>query len=143
MRSEEAEGMADRRGAGHGLAGGVCDRGCAAVGGPDSAAEAFAAAGRLSKPAAWLLKQCIGLERIQPGKPQQNGWRERMHQVRETEPVLPPTANQLQQQVRYHRFRHEFNHVRPHTELAQRQPATVFAHPARAYPEQVPDPEYP
>ena len=91
--------------------------------------------GRLSKLAAWWLKLGIGLERIQPGKPQQNGRHERMHRVLKAE-----TARQ---QERFDRFRDEYNLVRPHEALAQRTPASAHARSAREYPERVPDPEYP
>ena len=100
-------------------------------------------AGRLSKLAAWWLKLGIERERIQPGKPQQNGRHERMHRVLKAETARPPAANRRQQQVRFDRFREEYNHVRPHEALAQRPPAEFFARSAREYPERVPDPEYP
>ena len=100
-------------------------------------------AGRLSKLAAWWLKLGIELERIQPGKPQQNGRHERMHRVLKAETARPPAANRRQQQVRFDRFRDEYNQVRPHEALAQRPPAALFARSAREYPERVPDPEYP
>ena len=49
-------------------------------------------AGRLSTLAAWWLKLGIELERIQPGKPQQNGRHERMHRVLKAETARPPAA---------------------------------------------------
>ena len=49
-------------------------------------------AGRLSKLAAWWLKLGIELERIRPGKPQQNGRHERMHRVLKAETARPPAA---------------------------------------------------
>ena len=50
----------------------------------------FASGGaeRLSKLPAWWLKLSIELERIQPGKPQQNGRRECMHRVLKAETAL-------------------------------------------------------
>ena len=100
-------------------------------------------AGRLSKLAAWWLKLGIELERIQPGKPQQNGRHERMHRVLKAETARPPAANRRRQQERFDRFRDEYNLVRPHEALAQRTPASAHARSAREYPERVPDPEYP
>ena len=100
-------------------------------------------AGRLSKLAAWWLKLGIEWERIRPGRPQQNGRHERMHRVLKAETARPPAANRRQQQARFDRFRDEYNQVRPHEALGQRRPAELFARSARAYPERVPDPEYP
>ena len=100
-------------------------------------------AGRLSKLAAWWLKLGIELERIQPGKPQQNGRHERMHRVLKAETARPPAANRRRQQERFDRFRDEYNLVRPHGALAQRTPASAHARSTREYPKRVPDPEYP
>ena len=63
------------------------------------------------------MKLGIELERIQPGKPQQNGRHERMHRVLKAETARPPAANRRQQQVRFDRFRDEYNQVRPHEAL--------------------------
>ena len=52
-------------------------------------------AGGPSKLAAWWLKLGIELERIQPGKPQQNGRPERMHRVLKAETARPPAAGAL------------------------------------------------
>ena len=54
----------------------------------------------LSNLAEWWLNLGIKLEQIQPGKPQQNGPRERMHRVLKAETKRPPAANCHQQQVR-------------------------------------------
>ena len=63
------------------------------------------------------MKLGIELERIQPGKPQQNGRHERKHRVLRVETARPPAAN-CRQQVRFDRFRDEYNQVRPHEALA-------------------------
>lgn len=52
------------------------------------------------------------------GRPQQNGWLERMHRVPKAETARPPAANRCQQQTRFDRFRDEYNQVRPHEALA-------------------------
>ena len=100
-------------------------------------------AGRLSKLAAWWLRLGIELERIQPGKPQQNGRHERMHRVLKAETARPAAANRRRQQERFERFRDEYNLVRPHEALGKRTPASAHARSPREYPERVPDPEYP
>jgi hypothetical protein len=61
----------------------------------------------------WWVKLGITPERIAPGKPEQNGWHERMHKTLKAETVTPPAANLAQQQQRFDCFRHEFNHERP------------------------------
>ena len=52
-------------------------------------------AGRLSKLAAWWLKLGLELERIQPGKPRQNGRHERMHRVLKAKTARPPAGGAL------------------------------------------------
>lgn len=53
-------------------------------------------AGRLSRLSVWWLKLGIQLERIEPGKPQQNGRLERCHLTLE-EAVTPSAENLLEQ----------------------------------------------
>ena len=52
-------------------------------------------AGRLSKLAAWWLKLGIGLERVEPAKPQQNGRHERMHRMLKAKTARPPAGGAL------------------------------------------------
>jgi putative transposase len=51
----------------------------------------------LSKLAVWWLRLGIGIERIKPGSPQQNGRHERMHLTLKKEATKPAGANFLQQ----------------------------------------------
>jgi transposase InsO family protein len=71
----------------------------------------------LSKLAVWWLRLGIGIERIQPGHPQQNGRHERMHLTLKKEATKPAAANFLQQQARFDKFIEVFNHKRPHAAL--------------------------
>ena len=71
----------------------------------------------LSKLAVWWLRLGIDIERIKPGRPQQNGRHERMHLTLKKETVRPPGANSLQQQARFDEFVREFNTERPHEAL--------------------------
>jgi hypothetical protein len=75
----------------------------------------------------------IAIERIKPGKPQQNGRHERMHLTLKKETTRPPGTNSLQQQARFDAFRHEFNTERPHEALAMKCPAEVYAPSPRPY----------
>jgi len=47
------------------------------------------------------------------------------------------------QQLRFNRFREEFNHERPHEALDQETPASVYKRSNREYPERAPRVEYP
>jgi transposase InsO family protein len=53
----------------------------------------------LSKLAVWWLRLGIGIERIKPGHPQQNGRHERMHLTLKKEATKPASFNFLQQQM--------------------------------------------
>ena len=63
----------------------------------------------LSKLSVWWLRLGITIERIKPGKPQQNGRHERMHRTLKAETTRPPGMNSLQQQARFDEFVREFN----------------------------------
>jgi putative transposase len=67
----------------------------------------------LSNLAVWWLRLGIGIERIQPGHPQQNGRHERMHLTLKKEATKPADGNFLQQQARFDRFIEVFNNERP------------------------------
>ena len=96
----------------------------------------------LSKLSVWWLRLGIGLERIKPGCPQQNGRHERMHLTLKKEATRPPGKNSLQQQARFDDFVSEFNDERPHEALAMKAPADVYTPSSRAY-EGLPEVEYP
>jgi putative transposase len=96
----------------------------------------------LSKLSVWWLRLGIGIERIRPGNPQQNGRHERMHLTLKKEATKPPGRNFLQQQAKFDRFIHEFNHERPHQALNMRYPAELYKPSPRPYIG-LPDLEYP
>ncbi|MBW9056739.1 integrase core domain-containing protein, partial [Rhizobium mesosinicum] len=58
----------------------------------------------LSKLSVWWLRLGITLERIRPGRPQQNGRHERMHLTLKKEATRPSGKNILQQQARFDAF---------------------------------------
>jgi transposase InsO family protein len=87
----------------------------------------------LSKLSVWWLRLGIAIERIKPGKPQQNGRHERMHLTLKTETTRPPGINSLQQQARFDAFRQEFNTERPHEALAMKCPAEIYSTANRRY----------
>jgi transposase InsO family protein len=87
----------------------------------------------LSKLSVWWLRLGIGIERIKPGNPQQNGRHERMHLTLKKEATRPPGMNSLQQQAKFDAFVEEFNTERPHEALAMKCPAEVYIPSARPY----------
>ena len=104
----------------------------------------FAAAGPggLTRLSLHWLKAGIALERIDPGKPQQNGRHERFHRTLKQETSKPPAANADEQQARFDAFCHDYNHNRPHEALGQRPPASLWTPSARPYPETLAQPWY-
>jgi putative transposase len=96
----------------------------------------------LSQLALYWMRLGIALERIQPGHPEQNGRHERMHRTLKAETASPPATNRRRQQQAFDRFRHVYNHERPHEALGQRPPASVYTASPRPYPERLPLPVY-
>lgn len=82
-------------------------------------------------------------ERIEPGRPEQNGRHERMHKTLKAECASPPQADRGSQQLRFDQFRDEFNQQRPHEALGQTAPATHYTPSPRSYPARLEDPAYP
>ncbi len=96
----------------------------------------------LSKLSVWWLRLGITIERIRPGRPQQNGRHERMHLTLKKEATRPAGANLLQQQAKFDAFLEEFNHERPHEALAMKCPAEVYTASATLY-RGIGEPHYP
>ena len=104
---------------------------------------AASAAGGLSRLSAWWCKLGIRLERIDPGKPQQNGRHERMHLTLKIETCSPPKRNLGVQQRAFDRFCRMYNEVRPHQALALRTPASLYEPSPRRMPIHLPRLHYP
>jgi putative transposase len=81
----------------------------------------------------WWLRLGIGIERIKPGHPQQNGRHERMHLTLKKEATKPPAKNFLQQQAKFDRFIECYNQERPHQALDMRYPAELYSPSPRPY----------
>jgi putative transposase len=97
---------------------------------PFASASAFFGLSRLS---VWWLRLGIGIERIQPGNPQQNGRHERMHLTLKKEATKPPAKNLLQQQEKFDRFIDYYNQERPHQALNGRCPGQLYRPSPRPY----------
>jgi len=87
----------------------------------------------LSKLSVWWLRLGIGIERIQPGQPQQNGRHERMHLTLKKETTKPAANNFLQQQEKFDRFIDCYNQERPHQAIGMHYPAELYQRSAREY----------
>jgi len=96
--------------------------------------------GGLSTLAVWWVRLGIGVERIEPGVPQQNGRHERMHRTLKEATAQPPASSLKTQQKRFDQFRQEYNEDRPHEALGQETPASVYVPSSRQYPEGLPQP---
>ena len=97
----------------------------------------------LSRLSVWWLKLGITPDRIEPGRPQQNGQHERMHRTLKAECARPPEANMVGQQRRFDAWRTEFNTERPHDALGGGVPADHYAPSPRPMPARLSEPEYP
>jgi len=98
-------------------------------------------AGGLSDLSVWWIQLGIRPERIEPGKPQQNGRHERMHRTLKQETAWPPRANLRAQQTAFDRFRREYNCERPHEALDNETPASAYRPSGRGYPRPIKRPE--
>jgi transposase InsO family protein len=97
---------------------------------------------QLSRLSVWWLRLGISIERIRPGRPQQNGRHERMHLTLKQQTTRPAAANFLQQQAKFDAFQEEFNNERPHEALGMKCPREVYTPSPRRY-DGLPEPHYP
>ena len=93
----------------------------------------------LSGLSVWWIRLGIHPERIERGKPQQNGRHERMHLTLKNATASPPAANRRAQQRRFDEFRQEYNQERPHEALGMGVPAAVYVPSGRAWPTRLPE----
>ena len=100
------------------------------------------AAGGLSRLSVKLIKAGIRPERIEPGKPQQNGRHERMHLTLKQETASPPAGTLRAQKWRFARFRDIYNTERPHEALGQLPPATFYVSSPRPFDGVLRSPDY-
>ena len=109
-------------------------------GAPFASTRGLAGLTRLS---AWWVSLGIRYVRGRVGCPQDNGAHERMHLDMARELERYPAWNRRQQQEHCDRWRHEFNHHRPHQALSLETPAKVYRKSPRAYPDVDPELSYP
>jgi transposase InsO family protein len=100
-------------------------------------------AGGLTPLSVWWIKLGIDLERIDPGKPSQNGRHERLHLTLQLDACRDPAHTLRGQQHRFDQFRWEYNQERPHEALGQRPPASLYQSSLRPFPDRLPELTYP
>ena len=98
---------------------------------------------RLSPLSVWWVQLGIGLDRIDPGCPGQNGGHERMHLdiSRELQGMIEGDLND--HQSAFDVWRNEFNWERPHESLGMKMPGEVYRKSQRDYSGKDIDIEYP
>src|SRR5882757_9389653 len=97
----------------------------------------------LSKLSLGWMKLGIVHERIQAGRPQQNGRHERMHRTLKEDNTKPPAASLRAQQSRFDNFRYVFNNERPHEGLNNQVPASLYIPSSIRLPRKLPEFTYP
>jgi putative transposase len=100
-------------------------------------------AGGLTQLAVRLIKAGVTPERIKPGRPQQNGRLERLHQTLLKEAASPPAATLAAQARQLARFRRLYNEQRPHQALGGDVPADHFEPSPRRFDGVLREPAYP
>ena len=101
------------------------------------------APGGLSRLSIWWIRLGVLPERIEPGKPQQNGRHERMHRTLKCAVTHPVSENLRQQQQQFDDFVWTYNHERPHEGLGQQCPASCYEASIRSFPSRLPELNYP
>lgn len=81
-------------------------------------------------------------ERIEPGKPTQNGRHERLHRTLKEDTASPPAQSLAKQRERFLAFQHCFNEQRPHQALLMQTPASVYRTSMQAFPDSINDITY-
>ena len=97
----------------------------------------------LSRLSAWWVALGINLDRIPPGRPDQNGGHERMHRDMAHELEHCPESSLQQQRAALETWRRTFNSERPHQALGMRTPAEVYEKSQRPFPKDAPELRYP
>ena len=99
-------------------------------------------AGGLSRFSVRVLKAGVVPERIDPGKPQQNGRHERLHLTLKQDTASPPARSLRQQLDRFREFQRVYNKERPHEALGNDTPADHYSASPRPWDGVLRAPEY-
>ena len=99
--------------------------------------------GGLTRLSVWWVKLGIVPDRIEPGKPEQNGRLERFHSTLKRETAAPPRASTRAQQRAFDIFRPRYNEERPHQALGGAVPDELHVPSTKLFVTDPPDPSYP
>ena len=99
--------------------------------------------GGLTKLNVWWLGLGIEHERIEKGRPDQNGAHERMHRELKAETANPPAPDMPRQEILFDAFRQEYNYERPHEGIDQQLPGDLWVPSQRPYSLSLDQPDYP
>ena len=97
----------------------------------------------LSRLSSVWIRLGIDIQRIDSGKPAQNGRHERFHRELKRHTARPAADNFAAQQKRFARFKHRFNHERPHRSLQMSKPAAYYHLSERSCPSSIPPVTHP
>jgi len=100
-------------------------------------------AGGLSRLSVLVVKAGVLPERIDPGKPQQNGRLERLHLTLLQDTASPPARTLRQQLERFRAFQGVYNTERPHQSLGNTPPADHYGFSPRPWDGVLRAPDYP
>lgn len=103
---------------------------------------ASTAIGGLSQLSKWFVRLGIRPERIEKGKPTQNGRHERMHRTLKNETMKPTKHSFAAQQETFERFRYEYNEERSHEGIGRKTPSSLFKPSSIVYHGQLPEVNY-
>jgi putative transposase len=98
--------------------------------------------GGLSRLSVKVIKAGVMLDRIAPGKPQQNGRLERLHLTLLQDTANPPARSLRQQMERFKQFQRIYNEERPHAALGNDTPAQHYDVSPRAWDGILREPQY-
>jgi transposase InsO family protein len=87
----------------------------------------------LSQLSVWWIELGIRPERIDAGRPQQNGRHERFHRTLKQDATTPPCIHLRAQQRRFNAFRRVYNFERPHEAIGMETPGALYRPSARPY----------
>lgn len=96
----------------------------------------------LSRISVWWIRLGIHPERIEAGKPQQNGRHERIHLTLKNHTASPAARNIEHQQKRFDEFMQEYNNERPHEALGMKTPGQIYCGSVRQMPKRLGSIEY-
>jgi len=99
--------------------------------------------GQVTELGLWLIRLGIRLSYSRPYHPQTNGKEERFHRSLKAEVLAGRTFDHLAHaQSAFDRWRHVYNHERPHEALAMQTPIQRYRPSRQAFPEVLPAIEY-